>query len=545
MTETVVETEVLIAGGGPVGLAMAVELAHFGIETLLVERNPTTTSHPKMDYTNGRTMELFRRTGLAEKVRAAGVPSDSNYDAIWITELKPGGHILHKFGYDNADHEYWRRRTVNDGTLTLEAPLRVSQIVIEPVLRTAAESTGMSDVRFGWALIDFEQDAGGVTSRISNVATGETVTVRSKYLVGCDGGKSTVRRKLGIESQGDEGVGRAYLVHFRSTDMAVLQHYGQAWHYQSVTAAMIAQNDVDEWTVHTFLAPDQSGDDINPRQLIEDTFGRPFDFEVLVANAWQANSMVANEYFHGRVYMAGDACHQYPPSGGYGMNTGIAEVGNLSWKLAATIHGFGGPALLQSYHDERQPVAVLSQQSAMRNLAIRFQIAMHSGRFPELRSDTAEGAAQRARYGRIIADLQNHENESGGTEHGYNYAASKVIVDDGSPPAPFDDVVYIPNTRPGSRLPHMFLEDGSAVYDNLGKWFTLVVTDGSDGSAFATAAEKLGVPLHILAIDEENARKLYEASLLLVRPDHHIAWRGAAVPSDPEAILRTAVGLNS
>lgn len=545
MSNAIVETEVLIAGGGPVGLITAIDLAHFGVRSVLVERNLSTTRHPKMDITNGRTMELFRRTGVAEKVRAAGVSEMSNADCTWLTDLTTNGHILHKFGYAHGDHEYWRRRTENDGTLTLEPSVRVSQIVVEPVLKQAAEETGMADVRFGWALVGFEQDEDGVTSQIKNMQTEEIVTVRSKYLVGCDGGNSLVRTKLGITSEGPGPVGNAYLVHFRSTDLKVLHHFGQAWHYMSPSVSMIAQNDTSEWTVHRLYGPTEKPGDLDPRQVIEETFGCKFDFEVLVANPWTAHFVVANDYGGGRVFIAGDACHQYVPTGGYGMNTGAAEASNLAWKLAATIHGFGGPDLLASYGRERQPIAMLSMQTSMRHMGIRMQIAQLYAEISDIHGDSEQAESNRARLGLMIAELGNGENEGWGTEHGYSYDGSPVIVPDGTPAPHFDWSTYVPTTRPGARLPSLYLEDGSAVYDRLGKWFTLIVTDESDCSAFTAAAQRLSIPLEILAIADKKANQVYQRPLLLVRPDHHVAWRGAAVPPDPEGILRTAVGMNA
>lgn len=536
--------DVLIAGGGPVGLTTALELAHFGCKAMLVERNPTTTSHPKMDLTNGRSMELMRRTGLAAKVRAAGVPATSNYDVLWLSDLKRNSHILHRFGYDCAEHEYWRRRSINDGTLTVEEPLRVSQIVIEPIIRKAAEEQENADIRFGWSIEDFEQDDDGVTSRIKCAATGEIVTVRSRFLVGCDGGGSTVRTRLGVPVEGERNVVNAYLVHFRST-AEILKQFGQAWHYQTEWGGMIGQNDKDEWTLHVFfLPPDTDYSKLDPRSVVVQGMGEDFDFEVLVANPWSANYLITQQYSVGNVFMAGDACHQYMPTGGYGMNTGIAEVGNLTWKLAAAVHGWGGSALLDSYHHERFPIANLSMETSKRHLGVRFAIAQMYAENKDIHGDSESARANRLRFGRAIADLGNGENEAWGTEHGYRYAGSPIVVeDDGTPPA-FDEFVYTPSTFPGCRLPSLFLEDGVAVYDHLGQWFTLIVLDDTDTAGIEAAAATLGIPLTIARLTSALADRIYDKPLILVRPDHHVAWRGTALPGELEALLKTVTGQN-
>ena len=558
MNSEKIEIPVLIAGGGPVGLAMAVELAHYGIQCLLVERNETTTRHPKMDLTNGRCMELFGRTGLADRLRAVGVPEDSSYDIIWASDLKPNSHELHRFCYPSNQVEYWRRRSQNDGTLTREAPLRVSQILIEPEIRKAAEEAGV-DLRFATKLESFVQDDEGVTATIIEAKTGRTVEVRAKYLLACDGGNSTVRNQLGIESDGRLGAAHMYLVHFRSKAYDVLHKFGQGWHYQTGWGQIVAQDDREEWTLHCLVPPDEGFEAIDPRKLITDLLGTNFEFEVLVANPVTLNYQVAHQYRAGRVFLVGDAAHQFVPTGGYGMNSGIAEVANLSWKIVAALKGWGGDALLSSYHDERQPIAYISKATSERHLGIRAAIYQLYEAAADLDADTEEAAHKRLELGRKIAELGNGENEAWGTEHGYRYDQSPVIPDETGYPPPFDMMTAKPSTWPGSRLPHMFLADGSAVYDLLGKWFTLLVLADVDTSSIEAAAAKRGVPLEIVRIRDEKVRQVYEKALILVRPDQHVAWRGDELPNitklgawrGPDAIINSEVlldkvlGLNS
>lgn len=534
------QVPVLIAGGGPVGLTLSLELAHFGIQSLVAERNPSTTKHPKMDITNGRSMELFRRIGVADKLRSVGVAKSSPFTVTWITDYE-SGHELHRFHYLSAEDEEWRRRTVNDGSLTMEAPLRISQIVVEPVLKKCAEENPNVDVRFNWRLESFAQDDEGVTSVLNNTATGESLTVRSKYLVGCDGGTSTVRSQLGIENEGTPNVARLYMVHFRSK-AEVLRRFGSAWHYQNGAGLIIAQDDKEYWTLHTFVPPGTDESKLDPRAMVEQWTGCKFDFEVMVANPWSAHYLVARQYRKGRVFLAGDSCHQFCPTGGYGMNTGIAETANLGWKLAAALQGWGGEKLLMSYEKERQPVAKLSWRTSESHLAVRMQMMQIYAEAGDLSGDSMEAQAKRREVGRKIADVGNAENEGWGTEYGYCYTDSLVVAAEAGKPAPFEPTVYTPSTRPGSRLPHMFLKDGTAVYQHLGDWFSLIVLNGADVRALETAAQKIGVPLKVVVIDESKVSNLYERGLLLVRPDQHVAWRGDELPADCVQLFNLVLG---
>ena len=318
-------TQVLVAGGGPVGLMLATVLGRFGIRTMLVERNSSTTRHPKMDITNGRSMELFRKFGLVDALRKAAVPEQNPFDVSWVTSMT--GHELHRFRYPSPVEA---RRIIlqnNDGTQSREPPMRVSQVEIEPVLKRAAETIADVDVRFGVALEDFREDEDGVTVTLRNSATGATEEVRCAYLAGCDGGGSRVRELLQIALDGTPRVALRFMVHFRSTARHVLQRWGIAWHYQSPFGTLIAQNDNDIWTLHARPAADATPEHLDPAELLTTFCGTSFEHEILVANAWTPHLLLAQSYGRRRVFLAGDAAHQYIPTGGYGMNTGIARCG--------------------------------------------------------------------------------------------------------------------------------------------------------------------------------------------------------------------------
>ncbi|SCB26795.1 FAD-dependent monooxygenase [Cupriavidus alkaliphilus] len=534
-----INVPVLIAGGGPVGLTLSLELAHQGIRSIVAERNPTTTRHPKMDLTNGRSMELYRRIGMADRLRKVGVPEQSPFDIVWVDRL--ASHELCRFPYPSSAQAKQIRQQRNDGTLTLEAPMRVSQIVIEPALKAAADESPLAETWFGWNVEAFSQDPYGVTTQLRHGATGETREVRSQYLVGCDGGNSTVRRQLGIELQGASNAANAFMVHFRSDARELLQRFGVAWHIQTGGGTLIAQNDKDIWTLQAFLLPGVTGEDLDPHTVLRDWIGTDFDYEILQANPWRAHFLVADSYRKDRVFIAGDACHQWMPTGGYGMNCGVADAANLGWKLAAAVQRWGGEALLDSYEQERRPVAQMSLQTSRRHLDVRGQLAQAYASAGDLSGDSPQAAARRAGLGRRILELGNAENEGWGAEHGYRYDSAINAREPGEPPA-FDPLSYTPSTWPGSRLPHVFLADGTAVYDRLGAWFTLLVLNGMDVTQFQRAASQAGVPVQVLSIADDTASRIYGSPLLLVRPDQHVAWRGKTLPADSAALLSRVAG---
>lgn len=534
------DTPILIAGGGPVGMTLALNLARYGVRSLLVERNTTTTSAPKMDLTNGRSMELFRRLGLIEKLRAVGVPEDNGFDIAWITSLS--AYELHRFEYPSSRQRQAQIRAVNDGSFTQEAGMRVSQIVIEPVLKTAVDEDPLIDVRFGTAFERIvDQDATGVTAEVRASESDRINTVRCQYLAGCDGGGSRVRRQLGIELDGQESVGTAYMVHFRSEARDVLQRWGVTWHYQCPFGTLIAQNDRDIWTLQCFRPPGSDLSDVDPGALLEAWAGCNFDYEILQANPWDAHFVVAQKFQSGRIVLAGDAAHQFVPTGGYGMNSGMADAAGLAWKLAALVQGWGGARLIEAFEAERKPTAWFHLAASSRHVGVRMAIDQAYRDAGDLSGDDSGACERRAALGRKIAELGNIENESWGVEHGYRYDQSPIVAYETAPP-PVDPITYRPTTWPGARLPHVYLSDGVSIHDKLGFYFTLIDFGNTDTHTFEDAAARLHVPLTVLRIAQSGLRNIYERTLLLVRPDQHVAWRGDEVPRDCTRIIELAIG---
>jgi 2-polyprenyl-6-methoxyphenol hydroxylase-like FAD-dependent oxidoreductase len=351
---------VLIAGAGPVGLTLALELEHHGIGALLVERNTSTTRHPKMDITNGRSMELFRRLGVADYLRKVAIPADHDTVVTWVTKLS--GWELTRFIYPSVDECDAQIRARNDGTDPLEPSMRVSQIVLEPALKEWHETQSRHiGVEYGWQVESFTQDTDAVDVLLRSSETRRTRKIRADYLVGCDGAGSTVRNALGIEldvidlrrlvatqlgfrrtvgmlarawaaNRERPADGRFYMVHFRSADRELLGRFGTVWHLQSPHGwTLISQDDDDTWTLHCPLGVGDDPERIDPREFLFERLGRPFHCEILVANAWTPRLAVAKSFGQGRVWLAGDAVHQVAPTGGYGMNTGVGDAVGLGW----------------------------------------------------------------------------------------------------------------------------------------------------------------------------------------------------------------------
>jgi len=558
------QVPVLIAGGGPVGLTLALTLARHGVAAMLVERNPSTTTHPKMDITNGRSMELFRHLGVADELRKVAVPEDHPFDVSWVTNLS--GWELARFRYPTVAQRRAIIRERNDGTTAREPAMRVSQALLEPALKEVLKSRNPQiDIRFGWALDTFAQDADSVDAVIRCSATGETRSVQAQFLAGCDGAGSVVRAGLGIglddidlrrlavrelglgrllpaliraylDDRETPTDGRVYLVHFTSPNRKLFERFGTAWHTQSPEGwTLISQNDRDTWTLHSLLGAGTDTDAIDPKQFLFAKLGIEFDCDIVCANAWRPRLSLADSYGCGRVWLAGDSAHQVVPAGGYGMNTGVGDAVGLGWMLAAIVQGWADHRLLEAYEAERRPVAMRNRAASARHTLVR--LAIKTAYRKTIHSEGWNGQRSRRRLGREILDLGNLENEADGIEFGYRYDNSPVVCNEPKVISADQMADYTPGTRPGARPPSLFLENGQAIFDLFGLGFTLLRFVDLDVGSMAAAAADRGIPLKIVDIRDHRAHTLYERDLVLIRPDHHVAWRGDAVPDQPGTIL--------
>jgi 2-polyprenyl-6-methoxyphenol hydroxylase-like FAD-dependent oxidoreductase len=535
------DAPVVIAGAGPVGLVLALELSHHGIGSILVERRPATTTFPKMDITNARSMELLARLGLADVVRSVGVAPQHSFDVVFASSL--AGREFARWRQPSVDDLNAEIAGRADGSAPAEAWQRTSQEHVEAALMQRCLADPLIDVRRPWSVIEVTQDADGVQTTIAHGETGDELVLHSAHVVGCDGAHSQVRRSLGIEQDGAEAVAALAMVHFRSHDRERLQAHGQFWHIYFATGGIIISQDEDEiWTVHAMVPPDTELGTIDAVALVHQVCGVPVAIdEVLEYTIWRPNVLVADSYGAGRVFLAGDACHQVIPTGGYGMNTGVADAVDIGWKLAAVLDGWAGETLLASYEAERRPIAIRNRDWSFRNLSVQLQLLELAD--PALVDETSErGAAHRAELATFVAEHAG-ENTSSGIELGYSYAGSPVIVSDEDAPPELDPLVYIPSTLPGSRAPHVPLPDGRSILSHFSRGLTLVDHGTDDAERILEAADALGAPMtHVQLDPNAPSAPVYERRMVLVRPDGHVAWRGDSAPADPGAVIQRVTG---
>lgn len=535
------ETQVLIVGGGPVGLTLAIDLAKRGIRSVLVEQKPEPQFLPKMERCNARTMEIYRRMGLADKLRAAGLRGDVPMDVYVVLALNEPP--LLRLAYPSVNEARATIKATNDGTEPLEPYQLISQYTLEPLLKSVAEEMPLADIRFGCELLWFTQDAGGVTADVKR-SDGEVETISASYLVGCDGASSTVRRQLGIALRGEHGILELHQALYRCDELfdriPIGNGPGRGRHYHVADGQntfLIMQDSTRHFTLHSVVERPE-----DMKAMFEKTVGIPVKYEMLACNPWRQNLMVADRYRSGRVLLAGDAVHLVIPTGGLGMNTGVGDAIDLGWKLAATLQGWGGPGLLASYEVERR-------QIGDRNVGASRYASLGRRKWraqwrPEIRDRTAQGKWVRENLVRVADEEQRKTNEMVGAELGYRYVGSPVIWEEpGGPETLYR--VYEPTTWPGARLPHVWLNDGSAMQDRIPyEGFTLIRLGGTqaDTSGLEAAMKAVGAPVSTLTVEDEIARDIYGYDLLLLRPDMHVAWRGNVGPADAEHVAGVVTG---
>lgn len=538
MTARLADPEVLIVGAGPVGLAASIELGLRGIRCLVVERNDRTGYSPRAKTTNVRTREHLRRWGIADDLRRTS-PVSPDRPPVVIFATRMNGHILARF--DNAMNAARER---ND--LYAEEAQWVPQYILEDVLRRKAQSIPGVEIRFQTEMLSFEQSVNGVVTRIRNRATGGLNQIESAYLIGADGPRSVVRSAIGATMQGDGAFSKNFSIIFRAPDLNRRQTLGGAIMYwlvnDEVPSMLGAMDEQGLWSLMvTKLAGDVDPADLDPVDLVRRAVGMSdLAVEIVGTDLWVANRLIADTYGGDRVFLAGDACHLHPPFGGFGMNMGLGDAVDLGWKLAARLRNWGGEHLLATYEFERRQVHARTVAEAVANFGTVSNQLVRAG----LEDDTATGAATRAEIGEVILATKQREFKTLGLVLGARYADSPIAIPDGTAPPPEHTTLYVPSAHPGCLAPHLWLGDGSSLYDHFGPGFTLLATDGSvDGTtSILAAATRLAIPANIVAPRDRRLRQRYEARYCMIRPDQHVAWRGDNFPTDTDGFWSRLTG---
>jgi 2-polyprenyl-6-methoxyphenol hydroxylase-like FAD-dependent oxidoreductase len=535
---------VIVAGAGPVGLTLAIDLGRRGVRVLVVDHKHAPAHLPKMERCNARTMEMFRRLGLADTVRAVGLPGDVPMD-VYVTARMVDEPILH-LAYPSPDQAARTVRATHDGTLPLESQQLVSQYCLEPVLYEAALAEPTVEVRYDCRLEAFEQDELGVDVELVSDGGGERL--RADYLVGCDGGTSGVRKSSGIDLAGKGGLATLRQVFFRSDQLIEkVPVAGRARHFyfadgdsRMIGTAIVVQSDQRHFTFHTGMP---EGSDF--AAAILEKIGVDVDIEVLAVNTWTLHLLAAQRYRDRRVLLAGDAAHLVIPQGALGMNTGIGDAIDLGWKIAGTLDGWGGPCLLDSYEIERRQVALRNLRAS--EFAAEGTATWRKASTASVGDDTPEGARIRARVAALADVHQRKGHEMTGIDQGYRYLDSPLISDDSDAPDDGFDYTYRPRPETGFRLPHLWRADGTAVQDQLGDGYTLLRLGEAppDPTSLAKAFARRGAPLAVMTAPEPHLRAIYGADLVLLRPDMHVAWRSNDPPSAPDDLAGQLTGWTS
>jgi len=551
-----VEVPVLIVGAGPVGLTGSLLLARHGVEARLIDRRESPMRAPAAHVVNARTFEICRAAGVDMGAFAefAADPRDAGH-AVWLTSL--AGEVIGQLPFERQDDEVLR---------FTPTPLRnIAQHHFETVLRDTLPKAGAAEVEYGMQWEGAEQDADGVISRVRDLATGAIQTIRSRYLIACDGAGSPIRKSVGIEMIGPQRIQSFVMIHFAANLRELVKEKPGVlyWLTDPEMGPTLVAHDIDrEWAYMVPFDPDIEDVAEYTAQrcetLVRAAIGSDaYPIEIEAIGTWAMSAQIAERYREGRIFLAGDSAHRFPPTGGLGLNTGIQDVHGLVWRIAAVEAGWARPALLDSYEPERRPVAQANCENSLRNAMQLMQVGAALG-FGEERTGarmrtTLADPEGRARVEAAIADQSDHFDTLG-LQLGFRYDTGAIVFDGTPPPAVAHPVrEFAPCGRPGARMPHAWIgrdDERNSTLDLLAlDGFSLVTHAPGNGWQRACAAVS-SIPIRHVAIDpaalEDAERWMAESGIgptgaMLVRPDQHVAWRVASRPLDPTGSLREAL----
>lgn len=536
----VIDTPVLIVGAGPVGLALALDLGWRGTDCVVVDKGAgEQVLHPRAGGVAARTMEFCRRWGIDDRVKDAGFPRDRNMDVIYCLSLAES--LVARQSYPPLG----KRSPL---PFSPEHRERCPQIWFDPILAKAAkEYTDYVSLLYRHTLRGFEQDDEHVTAHVHDDLIDEDVTVRARYMVAGDGADSGIRSALGIRPRDNLTLSYSVNAIFRSPMLRHANRHGDAVRYlfvgpTGVWSNMTVIDGKDLWRF-TVIGSEEKMDlaTLDLAKELRRAIGTDdIPFEILTVAPWRRKQLNAERYSVGRIFLAGDAAHTMSPTGGAGMNTGVQDSVDLGWKLDAVVKGWGGKGLLDSYDVERRPIGMRNSTWSSGN----FKVWVAPEGWSKVADQTEEGERTRREMGRQLSASLESEWESWGIQLGYRYENSPICVPDGSPPPPDQPGEYVPTACPGSRAPHAWLEDGRSILDLYGRGYVLLRLGDAppDVSKLEQSAFKRCAPMEVVDLPQAEIRSLYGADLVLVRPDGHVAWRGAVCPDDPQDLIDTVTG---
>lgn len=537
-----IPAQVLIVGAGPVGLTLAMDLAARGVAVVVAEtRARMEPPNVKCNHVSARSMEIFRRLGVARSVRAAGLPDDYPHDVSYRTTTT--GTELARISIPSR----MDRATATDGPdtwwPTAEPPHRINQIYLEPILFQHAESMKGITILNRVEVTGFAQDAAGVDVALLELDTGENFSLRCEFMVGCDGGRSMTRKRIGATFVGDPVVQRVQSTYIKTSDLISRLKAPAAWAMFSMnprrSGNIYAIDGKELWLIHNYLRDDEADfESVDRDWAIREILGvgPDFAYEVLTKEDWFGRRLVADKLREGRVFICGDAAHLWVPYAGYGMNAGIADAANLAWLLGAHLGGWAPVNILDAYFAERHPITEQVSRFAMNHA---HEMAKSRKSVPDnIEALGPEGDAARRKLGESVYALNVQQYCCGGLNFGYFYDKSSIIAYDGEEAPAYSMADFTPSTVPGCRLPCFELPDGSSLYDKLGQGFALLRFDRDiPVQGLLAAAKARGVPLVLLDLDPVSAPAEYREKLVIARPDQHVGWRGNQAPDDPAGLI--------
>jgi 2-polyprenyl-6-methoxyphenol hydroxylase-like FAD-dependent oxidoreductase len=535
-------TDVLIVGAGPVGLTLAMDLASRGIQVVIAElRYYAEPPNVKCNHVAARTMEQFRRLGVAQKVRDAGLAPDYPNDVVFRTTVT--GTELTRIPIPCREERYTEKIGPDAWWPTPEPPHRINQIFLEPILLEHTAALDGVTLLNRTQVTSFEQDTTGVSATALNLDTGASQVIRAKYMVGCDGGRSEVRKQIGAKLEGTAIIQRVQSTYIRAPQLLAMIPGKKAWSCYAMNprrcGSVFTIDGKETWLIHNHLnAEEPEFDSVDRDQSLRDILGvgPEFEYEVISKEDWVGRRLVSDRFRKDRIFLAGDAAHLWMPYAGYGMNAGIADALNLSWLLAAHLQGWAEASILNAYEAERQPITEQVSQFAMNHAQ---QVMKMKRAIPDnIEEPGPDGDALRAEIGASAYDLNVQQFCCAGLNFGYFYAGSPIIsYDEESPPA-YSMGRFTASTVPGCRAPHFWLNDGRSLYDAFGAGYTLLcLSKGTDVSGLVSAAKALGIPLQVLDLAHEDKPKEYRHALLIVRSDQHVVWRGDHLGSEMDSLF--------